>query len=197
MYILDNPEEDHPPEVQPKIIFWYWIWYVGICLMGISALLDVGMLFFLLFLIVSYALAPSSLLAPMAAVTLVFNTIMSFLVLHEKISKLDIVSIIIIVVGAVLAIVFGSRDETDHDLDGLIELYNDNLTIAYLCILSAVLVIFMCIIVAITQLFKHATSTYIKKMKILLKVYLCIIYYRFILYYMALQVVYMVVLQHY
>lgn len=156
--------------------------------------------FFLLLLIVSYALAPSSLLAPMAAVTLVFNTIMSFLVLHEKISKLDIVSIIIIVVGAVLAIVFGSRDETDHDLDGLIELYNDGITIAYLCSLSAVLVIFMCIIVAITQLFKHATNDYIKKMKILLKVNFSIdiyYYYRFILYYMALQVVYMVVLQHY
>lgn len=45
LFILDNPGEEHPPEVIPKIIFGYWIWYVGICLMGVSALLDVGILY--------------------------------------------------------------------------------------------------------------------------------------------------------
>lgn len=112
----------------------------------------------------------------MAAVTLVFNTILSFLVLHEKISKLDIVSIIIIVVGAVLAIVFGSRDETEHDLDGLIELYNDKITIAYLCALGGVITVFMCTIVAITQLLKHTKVEFVKKIKILIKVYNFLIY---------------------
>lgn len=86
------------------MVSWYWIngnfwiiryWYL------------------LIYNIVCMALAPQSLLAPMAAVTLVFNTILSYFILHEDITKMDVVGIAIIATGAVTAIVFGSRDEPD------------------------------------------------------------------------------------
>lgn len=63
--------------------------------------------------IVSYGLAPSSLLAPMGSLTLVFNTFLAWKVLHEHINKLDILATFIIVAGAVVSIIFGDQSPSD------------------------------------------------------------------------------------
>lgn len=41
-YIKNNPKENVPPEIQPKIVFRFYQWFLGIGLMGISGLLDIG-----------------------------------------------------------------------------------------------------------------------------------------------------------
>lgn len=76
-----------------------WFWYFLNC----SYILTIA----------SYALAPASLLAPLAAMTLVWNTLLSWKILGEYISIKDIFSIIIIIAGAVLAVIFGDKTAAD------------------------------------------------------------------------------------
>lgn len=64
-------------------------------------------------IIASYALAPASLLAPLASMTLVWNTLLSWKVLGEYIGWKDVFSILVIMAGAILAVVFGDKTAAD------------------------------------------------------------------------------------
>ena len=58
----------------------------------------------------TFAMAPASLLAPLGAMTLVWNTIVAPCMLQEKLTRRMMVATAIIIVGATLAVAFSSHN---------------------------------------------------------------------------------------
>ncbi|KAL4129445.1 hypothetical protein PRIC2_005453 [Phytophthora ramorum] len=100
------------------------LWVLGFVLCAVGSVLD----------FVAFGLAPQSLLAPLAALTLVWNMMLAPCFNKEKLSKKDIVSTLIIFVGATIAVVFASHATPTYNLDMLLALYRDPLTIVYFCV---------------------------------------------------------------
>ncbi|GMF21845.1 unnamed protein product [Phytophthora lilii] len=100
------------------------LWVLGFVLCAVGSVLD----------FVAFGLAPQSLLAPLAALTLVWNMMLAPCFNKEKLTKKDIVSTLIIFVGATIAVVFASHTSPSYNLDMLMALYRDPLTIVYFCV---------------------------------------------------------------
>eukprot|EP00941_MAST-03F_sp_MAST-3F-sp1_P000963 g963.t1 len=77
------------------------LWLLGISLMVSDTILDV----------LTFGMAPQSLLASLAALTLVYNSCLAPLVLGETIARLDIIAMIFICIGATTAVA-GATKET-------------------------------------------------------------------------------------
>ncbi|RLN84283.1 hypothetical protein BBJ28_00021920 [Nothophytophthora sp. Chile5] len=97
------------------------LWCLGFVLIAAGSILD----------FVAFGLAPQSLLAPLAALTLVWNMMLAPCFNKEKLSKKDIAATLVIFLGATLAVVFASHASPSYNLDMLLELYKDPLTIVY------------------------------------------------------------------
>ncbi|KAG7383876.1 NIPA-like protein 3 [Phytophthora pseudosyringae] len=106
---------------EPKPAYRLPLWTLGFILCAVGSVLD----------FVAFGLAPQSLLAPLAALTLVWNMMLAPCFNKEKLSKKDIVSTLIIFVGATIAVVFASHTSPSYNLDMLMQLYRDPLTIVY------------------------------------------------------------------
>ncbi|KAE9319279.1 hypothetical protein PF008_g18305 [Phytophthora fragariae] len=109
---------------EPKPAYRLPLWTLGFVLCAVGSVLD----------FVAFGLAPQSLLAPLAALTLVWNMMLAPCFNKEKLSKKDIVSTLIIFVGATIAVVFASHTSPSYNLDMLMQLYRDPLTIVYFCV---------------------------------------------------------------
>jgi uncharacterized membrane protein len=106
---------------EPKPAYRLPLWTLGFVLCAVGSVLD----------FVAFGLAPQSLLAPLAALTLVWNMMLAPCFNKEKLSKKDVVSTLIIFVGATIAVVFASHTSPSYNLDMLLQLYRDPLTIVY------------------------------------------------------------------
>lgn len=109
---------------EPKPAYRLPLWMLGFILCVVGSVLD----------FVAFGLAPQSLLAPLAALTLVWNMMLAPCFNKEKLSRKDIVSTLIIFVGATIAVVFASHTSPSYNLEMLMQLYRDPLTIVYFCV---------------------------------------------------------------
>ncbi|KAG7399276.1 NIPA-like protein 3 [Phytophthora boehmeriae] len=100
------------------------LWTLGFILCVVGSILD----------FVAFGLAPQSLLAPLAALTLVWNMMLAPCFNKEKLSRDDVAATLVIFVGATIAVVFASHASPSYNLDMLLQLYRDPLTIAYFCV---------------------------------------------------------------
>jgi hypothetical protein len=106
------PTDKRPPEFFGFIMAPLWI-------MGFLLLVLVPLPFNLM----AVTWAAASLIAPLAAVTLVINQVLAPFTLDESLSRVDVVATVIIVAGVVLATAFGTHCESSYTPDDLIELY--------------------------------------------------------------------------
>lgn len=122
-------------EQDPLPVYRLPLWIVGFVLIVAGSILD----------FVAFGLAPQSLLAPLAALTLVWNMVtylcyltVFFLILptqmlapcfnKEKLEFKDIVATLVIFAGATLAVVFASHTTPSYTLTMLLTLYENVLT---------------------------------------------------------------------
>uniref|UniRef100_A0A7S2RVY4 FZ domain-containing protein n=1 Tax=Mucochytrium quahogii TaxID=96639 RepID=A0A7S2RVY4_9STRA len=83
---------------------------------------------------IAFGLAPQSLLAPLAALSLVWNMIAAPCFLKEKLNLQQIVATFIIFAGAVITVVFSNHTSPVYTLDVLVSLYLRTPMIIYTCI---------------------------------------------------------------
>lgn len=89
------------------------LWVVGFLLLLLGSIMD----------FVALGLAPASLLAPLAALSLVFNMAAAPCFLGEKLQKSQIIATMVIFSGAVLTVVFSSHESAAYTLQDLKALY--------------------------------------------------------------------------
>ncbi|KAI9322630.1 hypothetical protein BX666DRAFT_1848832 [Dichotomocladium elegans] len=84
---------------------------------------------------------PVVILAPIGAMSLVFNSVAARIVLGDPFTKRNIIGTLLIIVGALLVGMFGVIQEPNHSLDDLIELYKRPAFIIYFSILEAIILV--------------------------------------------------------
>eukprot|EP01006_Ploeotia_vitrea_P039077 TRINITY_DN66311_c4_g14_i1.p2 TRINITY_DN66311_c4_g14~~TRINITY_DN66311_c4_g14_i1.p2 ORF type:complete len:394 (-),score=196.53 TRINITY_DN66311_c4_g14_i1:53-1234(-) len=89
------------------------IWWVIVALYICDALLD----------FVAYGFAPMSLLAPTSALSIAFNAVIAYYLLHEKLDSRALVGTGMILVGSMSAVSVGSRQPADHTLETMKALF--------------------------------------------------------------------------
>ncbi|KAI9914922.1 hypothetical protein PsorP6_007219 [Peronosclerospora sorghi] len=113
----------------PKPAYRLPLWMFGFVLIVLGSILD----------FVAFGLAPQSLLAPLAALTLVWNMLLAPCFNKEKLSRKDVRATLVIFVGATFAVVFAAHTSPSYDLAMLLQLYRDPLTIVYFCAVALTL----------------------------------------------------------
>ncbi|CCI47841.1 hypothetical protein ABG067_006643 [Albugo candida] len=108
-------------EQDPLPVYRLPLWIVGFVLIVAGSILD----------FVAFGLAPQSLLAPLAALTLVWNMMLAPCFNKEKLECKDIVATLVIFAGATLAVVFASHTTPSYTLTMLLTLYENVLTCVY------------------------------------------------------------------
>ncbi|RIA84846.1 hypothetical protein C1645_728030 [Glomus cerebriforme] len=83
---------------------------------------------------------PVVILAPLGAVTLVFNAFFAKILLGDVFTKQTIIGTFFILIGAVMIALFGVVDEPNHSLEDLIELYKRPAFIIYFSIIEFVII---------------------------------------------------------
>ncbi|GLD96797.1 hypothetical protein PINS_up005480 [Pythium insidiosum] len=119
--LKQNEVQAHENNVEPRPAYRLPLWVLGFVLILAGSILD----------FVAFGLAPQSLLAPLAALTLVWNMMLAPCFNKEKLSKKDIVATLIIFAGATIAVVFASHSSPSYNLSMLLHLYKDPLTCIY------------------------------------------------------------------
>jgi len=111
------------------------MWAAGLSGMILAAILD----------FTAFGFAAQSLIAPLGSVTLLFNVILSPIILGEKVAKSDWVAALIIGGGCTLAISFGNQTTEEYEFDQLMGLYHNIAVIIYLpVVFVTVVVLFIC-----------------------------------------------------
>lgn len=110
---LSLPPSQRAPVCFSLIISWRWM--LGLFLLVIMPVP---------FDLVSYSLAPQSLIAPLAGVTLIFTVIVGPCMLGETISRRELLVCGVICIGVTLTTVFGPKDEPEIDMELLIYLWS-------------------------------------------------------------------------
>nr|CCA16969.1 conserved hypothetical protein [Albugo laibachii Nc14] len=108
-------------EQEPLPVYRLPLWVIGFVLIVAGSILD----------FVAFGLAPQSLLAPLAALTLVWNMMLAPCFNKEKLECKDIVATLVIFAGATLAVVFASHTTPSYTLTMLLALYENVLTCGY------------------------------------------------------------------
>eukprot|EP00924_Labyrinthula_sp_SR-Ha-C_P007944 maker-scaffold_41-snap-gene-1.32-mRNA-1 protein AED:0.01 eAED:0.01 QI:421/1/1/1/1/1/3/180/365 len=104
--LCDPANENISPLKQRKYVF-------GLVCLIVGSVLD----------FLAFGLAPQSLLAPLAALSLVWNLFLSNYFLNEKYTKTDIYATILIVLGTGISVVHAGKSEHNYNLDDLITLW--------------------------------------------------------------------------
>ncbi|KAF0684772.1 Aste57867_23287 [Aphanomyces stellatus] len=118
------------------------LWTLGFCLIVAGSLLD----------FVAFGLAPQSLLAPLAALTLVWNMMLAPCFNKERLSQKDIWATLIIFLGATLAVVFANHNSPSYTLDDLKHLYRNSLTVVYFIVVAVLMLLHYIMIKAVEHL---------------------------------------------
>ncbi|KAJ1311514.1 hypothetical protein OPQ81_010000 [Rhizoctonia solani] len=115
------PEEDRRPDYRRPL------WLVGFGIFISSNIL--GSLF-------QIASLPVVILAPLGAVSLLWNAFFARLILGDLFSKYMVLGTLFVATGAVLIAVFGIVPETTHSLDDLLRLFRRPTFVAYFTLLA-------------------------------------------------------------
>ena len=106
------------------------LWVIGLSLITSGSLLD----------FVAFGMAPQSLLAPLGALSLVWNLLIAPLFNKEKLTRQNLVATAIIVFGTLLTVIFASHTTPTYTLEDLTALYYQPVMIVYMvCIVSFLL----------------------------------------------------------
>ncbi|RHZ79634.1 hypothetical protein Glove_143g61 [Diversispora epigaea] len=93
--------------------------------------------------IFSIGYLPIIILAPLGAVTLIFNALFAKLLLGDVFSKQSLLGTIFIIIGAIMIALFGMVKAPSHSLDDLIELYKRPTFIAYFSIIEIIVFVLL------------------------------------------------------
>ncbi|OQS01629.1 hypothetical protein ACHHYP_00533 [Achlya hypogyna] len=118
------------------------LWTLGFVLILTGSLLD----------FVAFGLAPQSLLAPLAALTLVWNMLLAPCFNKERLTRKDIWATLVIFVGATLAVVFASHNSPSYTLDDLKVLYENTYTVVYFVIVLILILLHYAVIKCVEHL---------------------------------------------
>jgi hypothetical protein len=88
-------------------------WLVGMSLIILDSILD----------LVTFGLAPQSLLAPMAALTLVYNTLLAPVFLKESLAREDLIGTGFIAAGIILVVWFAEKETPEYTITEIRALY--------------------------------------------------------------------------
>ena len=116
-----------------KSIMTQWIWWLGLGTYSIGGITNAMALNF----------AAQSIIAPLSAINLATNTILSYFFLKEAITKKDIIAIVIIIIGSVIVVLFGpSSDSVDVTLDELRDNFEEVAYIVTISLLTGIIIIY-------------------------------------------------------
>ncbi|DBA02409.1 TPA: hypothetical protein N0F65_007228 [Lagenidium giganteum] len=101
------------------------LWVLGFMLVCLGSILD----------FVAFGMAPQTLLAPLAALSLVWNMFIAPIFHKEKVTRQNIVATIIIFAGVTLTVIFAGHGTPDYELEDLVRLYKQPVMYLYvLCV---------------------------------------------------------------
>lgn len=100
-------------EVTKRVSCCQPIWMLGFILICTGSLLD----------FVAFGMAPQSLLAPLAALSLVWNLIIAPIIHKETITRHNLIATAIIFLGVTMTVIFAGHSTPSYDLDDLLQLY--------------------------------------------------------------------------
>ena len=111
-----------------------FLWWNGFILIIMGNLAD----------LVALAFAAQSLIAPLAALTLVFNIMLSPYFLKETVTVTDVKATLIIVIGCVVAVSFSNHQETAYDFNELVNMtaYNPVFITYFVLIITVMMATF-------------------------------------------------------
>lgn len=84
----------------------YPLWVLGIACLAVDAVLDVW----------TFGLAPASLLAPMASMVLVWNGLIAYCLVGERLTQKAALGTVVIITGSVCATIFSQHDTPSYSL---------------------------------------------------------------------------------
>ncbi|KAK1939349.1 putative magnesium transporter NIPA8 [Phytophthora citrophthora] len=101
------------------------LWMLGFGLVCLGSLLD----------FVAFGMAPQTLLAPLAALSLVWNMLIAPIFHKEKVTKQNMVATAIIFFGVTLTVIFAGHSTPSYELEDLIRLYQQPAMYAYIILI--------------------------------------------------------------
>lgn len=120
------PDAD-PAKIKRKVPFCLPLWVAGFAGMVSGSLLD----------FLSLVFAAQSLLAPLAASTLVINIVQAPIIVNEKPTPFDIACTMVIATGCVLAVAFADHDTKTYSLQEMLRLWYNPSFIVWLSFVFA------------------------------------------------------------
>eukprot|EP00697_Spironema_sp_BW2_P009448 gnl/Spiro4/24315_TR12078_c0_g1_i1.p1 gnl/Spiro4/24315_TR12078_c0_g1~~gnl/Spiro4/24315_TR12078_c0_g1_i1.p1 ORF type:complete len:599 (+),score=138.18 gnl/Spiro4/24315_TR12078_c0_g1_i1:90-1886(+) len=144
------------PEYEQKSFFMQPVWVLGFVFLILGNLADV----------IALTFAPQSLLAPLGFVGLAVNPVFSVWLNGEKFTYWDLGGTILVVAGATLTTVFGSRQQEDYTLQDLLSFYGRPQFIIYICITAALVVTQYLMIKQTTKDILQNGITYVSDVKL-------------------------------
>ncbi|KAJ0406689.1 hypothetical protein ATCC90586_008106 [Pythium insidiosum] len=102
------------------------LWVLGFGLVVLGSLLD----------FVAFGMAPQTLLAPLAALSLVWNMFIAPIFHKETVTRENIIATVIIFVGVTLTVIFAGHSTPEYELDDLIRLYKQPAMYAYMVLIT-------------------------------------------------------------
>lgn len=104
-------------------------WVMGFTCVLVGSIID----------FVAFGLAPQSLLAPLAALSLIWNLGMANWMLDEQHTSTDIKAVCLIFFGTALTVVFANHEEKEYPFETLLELYNETRMYIYAVLVPVLL----------------------------------------------------------
>ncbi|KAL3668147.1 hypothetical protein V7S43_007010 [Phytophthora oleae] len=101
------------------------LWMLGFGLVCLGSLLD----------FVAFGMAPQTLLAPLAALSLVWNMLIAPIFHKEKVTKQNMLATAIIFFGVTLTVIFAGHSTPSYELEDLIRLYQQPAMYAYIILI--------------------------------------------------------------
>jgi len=136
---LNRHGQDVPVIRQP-------LWISGFFILLLGSVMD----------FVAFGLAPASLLAPLAALSLVWNMVSTPLILREeKPARNQIIATMIIFCGCILAVIFSNHSSPTYTLQDLKDLYRRQAMIIYTCVVPVLVMLHMASIEIVEALPAH------------------------------------------
>lgn len=103
------------------------LWVLGFALVCLGSILD----------FVAFGMAPQTLLAPLAALSLVWNMFIAPIFHKEEVTRENILATIIIFIGVTLTVIFAGHSTPTYELEDLLRLYQQPVMSVYIiCVTS-------------------------------------------------------------
>ncbi|KAF0683504.1 Aste57867_24456 [Aphanomyces stellatus] len=113
-----------------KTSFQQPLWVLGMVFVIMGSILD----------FVAFGMAPQTLLAPLAALSLVWNMFIAPFFHKEKVTRRNLVATAIIFVGVTITVIFAGHSTPTYDLEDLILLYQTPVMYAYIICVTLFLI---------------------------------------------------------